>query len=338
MAGMRWFRLYSEARNDAKLRSLTDGQHRIWFNLMCYAGEFESRGLVPIYDEELLSIEVANSDIDLLKETVEKLKKLRIITIEDNTIVFINWNKRQYDKPSDRPEATKERKQKSRQLKKQSHDVTPSHATYTDTEQIQNRTDTEKEAEAEEIKDTDFAEQIENWTPEEPSEPIGGGFGDTDSLKLSYRMMEQEFARPLSPMEIEEIAELTKESGFDLLKYAVRIAVSRRNFTLKYVRGILRVWKNNSITTLHNAVEYEEAYEKAKASKQQAGQQQPDDPGKVVQLQAKRSEEKIKAACDFIRLQCGLSPPRERAAEIAREYGEEIAPAIIDRLYGGASP
>ena len=34
-----WFRMYSEARVDAKLRSLSADEFRVWFNLLCLASE-----------------------------------------------------------------------------------------------------------------------------------------------------------------------------------------------------------------------------------------------------------------------------------------------------------
>ena len=85
---MKWFRLYSEARNDAKLRSLTDAQHRVWFNLLCYASEMEERGCISAIDRELLAVECAGADTDLLNETIEKLTRLRIITAEMDYIRF----------------------------------------------------------------------------------------------------------------------------------------------------------------------------------------------------------------------------------------------------------
>ena len=126
---MRWFKLYTEAKNDAKLRSLTDSQHRVWFNLMCFAAEQEEeRGSVIGYDEDLLSVEVAGGDTDLLKATIDKLQRLRIITIKDDGLTFINFIKRQYDKPSDYPEAVRERVSRHRE-KKRNADVTPCNAT-----------------------------------------------------------------------------------------------------------------------------------------------------------------------------------------------------------------
>lgn len=111
---MNWFRLYAEARNDAKLRSLTDAQHRVWFNLLCYASEQTERGVIAEYDAELLALEVAGGDTDLLTGTLDRLARLRIVTVAPDTISFIHWLERQYDKPSDRPAAVRERVAKSR--------------------------------------------------------------------------------------------------------------------------------------------------------------------------------------------------------------------------------
>lgn len=139
---MDWFRMYSEARNDAKIRSLSDSEHRVWFNLLCFANEQEARGSICDYDDDLLAVEVASGDIELLQQTLSRLVKLRIINIEEGDIEFINFRKRNYDNPSDNPDSTRERKRKQREREKQCHDksrgVTTSHDIYTDTE-----TDTE---------------------------------------------------------------------------------------------------------------------------------------------------------------------------------------------------
>ena len=81
---MNWFRLYSEARNDAKLRTLSDAEHRVWFNLLCYAAEQKpERGSIFDFDMDVLAIEVAAGDSDLLIETLKKLSRLRIIFATD---------------------------------------------------------------------------------------------------------------------------------------------------------------------------------------------------------------------------------------------------------------
>lgn len=133
---MNWFRLYHEARNDAKLRTLSDAQHRVWFSLLCLASEQRDRGTIEDYDKDLLSIEVASGDDELLAATLKQLQRLRIITNDGTTIGFCNFMERQYDKPSDRPEAVKERVTKHRELLNK-EGVTPSNAVKRDETHIQ---------------------------------------------------------------------------------------------------------------------------------------------------------------------------------------------------------
>lgn len=131
---MDWLKLYSEARNDAKLRSLTDAQHRVWFNLLCFAGEQEARGTIPPMPARLLAAEVASADASLLAETLDALSELQIITVVDGVISFRAWGKRQRRKPSDEPEAVAARVAKHRQGQREtpaSNDVTPCNAPVT---------------------------------------------------------------------------------------------------------------------------------------------------------------------------------------------------------------
>ncbi len=150
MNGMPWFRMYYEARKDAKLRTLGDAEFRVWFNLLCMAAENEDeRGTVDCSNPFLLAIEVAGGDEELLERTCHALSRLEILVQRDTAYVFVRWGVRQYDKPSDQPERTRERKQRSRAKAQQAsqesapepvrvREVTPSHAldTDTDTEEI----------------------------------------------------------------------------------------------------------------------------------------------------------------------------------------------------------
>lgn len=151
---MEWFRMYSEARNDAKLRALTDSQFRVWFNMLCFANEQENRGVISGYDIELLAVEVANNNVDLLKDTIAMLVKLRIIEVSETEIVFINFRKRNYDKPSDHPEEVRKRVSKHRRQKRNNvtpitsavtpcnADVTPCNALYSEEEEEDTNTNT----------------------------------------------------------------------------------------------------------------------------------------------------------------------------------------------------
>jgi len=162
MARMPWFRLYSEARNDAKLRNLADDEHRVWFNLLCLAGETDTRGVIPI-DGFVLAIEVAGGDEDLLVRTIDKLIKLRIIDRDaDGHVFFAHFQERQYDKPSDQPERVLARVKRHRQAKETppTPEETPRNADVTP------RNAQEKNKSREEKK------RIENTIP--PNPPGGG--------------------------------------------------------------------------------------------------------------------------------------------------------------------
>lgn len=118
---MNWFRLYSEARTDAKLRSLTDAQFRVWFNLLCYASDQEEQGVITEQDRELLALEVSGCDEELLESTLSRLSRLKIVTVTSEEISFVNWAKRQKPAfPSESPTATAERKRRQREKERQS--------------------------------------------------------------------------------------------------------------------------------------------------------------------------------------------------------------------------
>ncbi|HGH7946848.1 TPA: replication initiator protein A [Streptococcus agalactiae] len=80
-----------------------------------------------------------------------------------------------------------------------------------------------------------------------------------------YSIAEQEFGRLLSPMEIETIRKMIKENNHDLIKEAIKRTKLQGKTNLNYVRGILRNWRDDNITT----IEQIEAKEKSRKSKQE---------------------------------------------------------------------
>ncbi len=123
--GMPWFRMYVDARTDAKLESLPDDQFRVWHRLLCYAAEGKGgeRGAIPPTKPRLLAVEVAHGDEALLTATIASLAELDIVeATEDGGLRFMGWLERQYDHPSDLPHATRER-----QRRRRSRDVTTCH-------------------------------------------------------------------------------------------------------------------------------------------------------------------------------------------------------------------
>lgn len=135
-----YLKLFTETRNDAKLRSLTDAQFRVFVNLLCYVAEQPDRGKVEGFSKHLVAIEVANGNLDLLVETCNALGALHVVTWcyrdENNIeISLINFEKRQaFGKPSSHPEKVRERVARSRAAKRsgsKADNVTPCNAPVT---------------------------------------------------------------------------------------------------------------------------------------------------------------------------------------------------------------
>lgn len=162
---MNWLRLHHEARTDKKLAALTDAQFRVWFNLLCFSGEQVDRGTVGFEDIDVLAVEVAGGDTELLQATIERLTKLKMIESDEGEITFRNFEKRQYDKPSDTPERVSERVRNHRERQRNA-DVTPRNAIDTETE-----AKTEPESETERTENETLGQNGSENPPSEPDPP-----------------------------------------------------------------------------------------------------------------------------------------------------------------------
>lgn len=68
--------------------------------------------------------------------------------------------------------------------------------------------------------------------------------------KSIYTLVEQNFGRPLSPMEIEKINVWIEEYSEDIINYAIQKSVLANKRSFNYVNGILKNWKSNGYRTL----------------------------------------------------------------------------------------
>jgi hypothetical protein len=121
MNKMPWLKLYTEIRTDPKMQALSDAEFRAWINLMCLAAESKVRGEICIdqeipYPEDALAkaIHVTRAT---LKKYLIKFSRLRMIEIRNEIVVLMNFQARQYNKPSDKPEAVAERVRRHRAAK-----------------------------------------------------------------------------------------------------------------------------------------------------------------------------------------------------------------------------
>jgi len=156
-----------------------------------------------------------------------------------------------------------------------------------------------------------------------------------DAAQNIVNVFESDFGRELSVSEKEQLFQWQSKFMPDVIREALRRAVLKGKFNMRYIDKILFSWEKSNCRTLREVMEYEQAYERAKHG---YTDEPVEDPAKVARLEQKRREETIRAACDYITLQCGPDPPRDQVEEIARGYGEEYVTAILEKVYGGRSP
>lgn len=121
---MKWFRFYTEVRTDAKLRLLTDAEHRVWVNLLCYAADQPDRGKLNGATRKTLAIEVARGNEQLLARTLEKLERLHIVEQGKDHVHFIHFDVRQYVQDDEKREQNRVRQATSRARKRNNANVT----------------------------------------------------------------------------------------------------------------------------------------------------------------------------------------------------------------------
>ncbi len=163
---MLWLRLYSEARNDAKLESLSDEQFRVWFRLLCFANEQPERGSIAGIDEELLAVEVAKGDVELLQETIQRLVKLRILSVGEDNVRFVNWEKRQFQSDD-----VTERVRKHRESKRSTHEGETLQKRCSNVDVTPTDTDTEADTEKDKTLPPPAAEAAPADPPKQSSKP-----------------------------------------------------------------------------------------------------------------------------------------------------------------------
>lgn len=78
-----------------------------------------------------------------------------------------------------------------------------------------------------------------------------------------FGFVEENFGRPLSPIEYEEISSW---KDTDLTRYAVRQAILNGKYSIKYISKILYEWKKKKIRTVQEAQKNEEEWNQRKKS------------------------------------------------------------------------
>lgn len=126
---MKWFKLHSEIKDDLKILAMRREQRWTWICLLCLASESKARGKIEAVNRLVLSASLRISEAELDAE-LALFKSLGLITITADPLVItiVKWEDRQYEKPSDSPEANSERQ---RRFRARNANVTPCNANVT---------------------------------------------------------------------------------------------------------------------------------------------------------------------------------------------------------------
>ena len=88
---------------------------------------------------------------------------------------------------------------------------------------------------------------------------------DSETFSQIFEIIEKEFGRTISPLEIEMIR--TWDYPLDILKLAVMEASTSGQFVIKYIDRIIYNWKKGNVRTLNDAKRYIEQFNSKKERK-----------------------------------------------------------------------
>jgi hypothetical protein len=208
MPKLPWLRLYTEIVDDPKIRDFTGDQFRDWIYVLCLARESSELGFINQTVKDMAWR--LRRPMKKLQTNLELFADRGMIELTAEGVKVLHFAERQYDKPSDMPEATRDRKKKSRRCHA---DVTPESRDITEqnrTEQNRDRTETEQ---------TPFTidptlEEV-GATSEAPADPRSCLFSESNrEWKAGIKQrIEQALNRPLSHKDIRGIDQVI-DTGF----------------------------------------------------------------------------------------------------------------------------
>lgn len=128
-----WFKLHHDMPDDIKLRRFTPQEKWAWVALLCLASKEKVRGQITAEDEDIAEYCEFNCAQDWLYYRDKLIAKGMLEINPNGHLSILHWEDRQYDKPSDKPEAVKARVTKHRAAKKSAKTVneTPCNALQT---------------------------------------------------------------------------------------------------------------------------------------------------------------------------------------------------------------
>ncbi|CAM3292795.1 phage replisome organizer N-terminal domain-containing protein [Vagococcus fessus] len=246
MSEVKWIKMSTDIPDNKKIkriRRLPDGNNvaLFWLFLLARAGEANSKGGLFISDTIPYTVEDFADDFDFSIEFVNfaliTLEKYKMIERYDGILFIRNWEEyQQLDKLEQAKEKTRLRVAKFREKQKQ---LATEKTVNEDCNVTCNVTVTGCNATEIDIElDKDIDKELTNTNTT-----------NINNKQTTFSKVEQEFGRPLSPIEMETINYWEEDYTEDMIDCAIREAVMNGKYNFKYIEAILRNWEKNNLKT-----------------------------------------------------------------------------------------
>jgi len=266
---MDWFRLYSEIRRDPKIRRLTPEERWLWVAVLCIASDSPKRGYLLISDDfPYEAIDIADEaalPVDVTEKGLDKLIRFGLLERDENGTYYVpKWDERQYDNPSDTPEATRERKRRSRERKKSEQDASRvSHDNVTSNENETSRQCHEQVTRCHDL-DTDTEADTDPEINISSASTTARTCEKSEPRKSYLTAHEEAFGFSPTPAQI-QVLNTYLDDGMDeqvVIRAIERAAVSGTGYSFNLIRKILNDYMSVGALTLDKAIAFDNEFER----------------------------------------------------------------------------
>lgn len=258
---IKWIKICTGMFNNRKIQLIEDMPERdtiivIWVKLLCLAGDINDAGVIRVtqelpYTDEMLAT-AFRRPIQTIRLALLTFQKFGMIDIIDDILHISNWAKYQNVEGMEKvKEQTRKRVAKHRQKKLLSNS-NDCNVTCNATVTLCNAIDKNKNI------DKELDIYINN---EEEEEDI-----NNNARTQLIDTFEVELKRPLTPIEMEFLINLRNDYSDDLITLALSEAVMNNARSFRYVERVLINWKGAGITTVDEAQQYIDKFNKRKST------------------------------------------------------------------------
>jgi len=240
MTPMPWFRFYSEAVRDTKLRRIARKTDRpfaetvgTWAIILSFASESPKRGTLllsdgnPVDPDDISDVAGCNAD-----ETLQQLQSNGMITVTDGIICVSAWNKRQYESDNSTPRVNKFR-DKRRNVAETLHER------YSNADVTPPESDTESETYPETEVEEDRRPAAQSTTTAKTPDPK---FQERTEMTRQYQTVLGAPSTAVYPDMIHYMTQLQARDAVAWWSLAIKETVGAKRPGWQYMKAVLTAW------------------------------------------------------------------------------------------------